>query len=127
VEDGYDVMLMGDFNLPNIDWSTSMIKSGSPQATIDAAEELLHLMDSHFLDQHVMDDTRSTNILDLFITNNETIFQDIEVVDTPLSDHRIVKIFLTDDPAYQPIVATKEFEKKLLQIFQLGKSRLGSD
>jgi hypothetical protein len=122
VEDGYDVMLIGDFNLPNIDWSTSMIKSGSPQATIDSAKDLLDLMDSHFMDQYVIEDTRSTNILDLFITNNETIFQDIEVVDTPLSDHRIVKISLTDDPAYQPILTTKEFERNSFRSLNLEKA-----
>ncbi|CAL8366448.1 unnamed protein product [Boreogadus saida] len=82
VEDGYDVMLMGDFNLPNIDWSTSMIKSGSPQATIDEAEELLDLMDSHFMDQHVIE----------------------------------------DDPAYQPILTTKEFERNSFRSLNLEKA-----
>ena len=58
-------------------------------------------MDDFFLKQHIQAATRQSNILDLFLTNNDAMILDIAVEDTKLSDHRIIEVLLTDNPAYQ--------------------------
>ena len=50
------------------------------------------------------------------------IFQEIEVVDSPLSDHRIVKSSLTDETAYHLILFTKEYERNSFISLNLEKA-----
>lgn len=120
--DEYDVIIMGDFNLPNINWVTSEITSGSTQSSKEAAESLIDLMDSTLLSQYITVGTRKSNILDLFMTNNNLILQDIEVADTSLSDHKIIKVLLSDNPAYQPILTPKKIERNSFRCLKLEKA-----
>ena len=69
-----------------------------------------------------MEDTSFAIILNHFIANNNDMFQDIEVCDTPHSDHIIVKIYLTTDPPYQPILAPKEFERHTFRSLNFDKA-----
>ena len=84
------VYLFGDFNFPNIKWkdSTSFnFKSDS------SCKYLINFMEDHFLFQYVEENTRKSNILDLFLTNNSNFVHLVKCEDLSISDHRLVKIF----------------------------------
>ena len=129
-DDSYDIMMLGDFNLPNISWSTSTVMSGFSVAMNDAAENILEIMNENFLNQYITVPTRGSNILDLCMTNNDSLIQDVKVSQaplsnssqTPLSDHKIIKIVLTNHPAYEPIVTPKIFENYSFRSLNLDES-----
>ena len=71
---GAHLWLGGDFNLPDIDWSDECPK---PQASnLGQCKRLLDIVKNANLEQIVNEPTRitefTTNILDLFFTNNAT-------------------------------------------------------
>ena len=76
----------GDFNLPNIDWSSnSVVGSTYPLELCNM------LIDTFGFTQMVDSPTRGNNILDLFATNRPGLIQKVEV--TPgLSDHEVIHI-----------------------------------
>ena len=85
------LLILGDFNLPNIDWTTNELKEG-----FDENEANMHEVFSDcFLHQHVKKLTRFRNnessTLDLIFTKEEEDVKDIEVLQ-PLgkSDHGVV-------------------------------------
>ena len=66
-----DTIIMGDFNMPSINWATDEIKAaGRSSDEINSAKHLLTFMEEHFLQQYVDKPTRNDNILDLILTNN---------------------------------------------------------
>ena len=84
-----NIILTGDFNIPNIDWNNNTVTSipyGPPT-------KLLELMAEHGLHQMVREPTRrrgnAQNILDLVFTNNESIIQNLKVI-PGISDHEMV-------------------------------------
>lgn len=95
-----NVLLVGDFNLPNINWEENVVQYKSGYST-EAAEKLIDLAGTHGLEQIVTEPTRSTettdNILDLAFVNNVTNVRGVEVVDG-ISDHDIVEINLNFTP-----------------------------
>lgn len=78
------VIICGDFNYPNIDWSADSCTGGG--------EHFLDVVNDCFLTQHVEEATRDDNILDLVFSSEEEMIQDVEVCE-PLanSDHNIVQ------------------------------------
>ena len=87
-----DLVLMGDFNLPSIDWNRETVETG--KADKKCAEAFLRFMDKHLLTQHVLEATRNNqNILDIIVTNHPEAIHSIEVekVTKKLSDHDLVK------------------------------------
>ena len=83
------IIISGDFNLPNIDWSET---SPSPTTYSTKAHLLCELLDEFNLQQLVTEPTRNSNILDLLITNREDLIQGSKVVDgIPGSDHESVQ------------------------------------
>ena len=77
-----NVILLGDFNFPDIDWSC-------PDVSCEAAAPLISLSNSLLLNQQVDKPTRLSNILDLIFCPDELI-KSMSVADTYLSDHRIL-------------------------------------
>ena len=67
-----NIIIMGDFNLPNIVWGKNAITPNSGYSSI-AASKLLTIMEEHGLTQHINVPTHtqgnSNNILDLVLTN----------------------------------------------------------
>jgi len=59
---GKHVMFMGDFNYPDIDWSSLHSQSKNGQSFLNSVEDC-------FLTQHVQDSTRSDSMLDLIFTD----------------------------------------------------------
>ena len=79
-----DTIIMGDFNFRDIDWKFMEGTSGE-------ANEFMNLIDDCFLTQHVMEATRGNNILDLVLSTESGMVEDVEVkcpVDN--SDHNVI-------------------------------------
>ena len=76
----HNIILTGDFNIPNIDWSKNSITS----APFSSARKLLELLEKHGIQQMVREPTsrqrHAQNILDFVLTNNESIIQSLVVV-----------------------------------------------
>ena len=82
-----NIIVSGYFNAPDISWDTEY-SSQSP-----ASDRLLEIIDDHDLSQHVNEQTRrdsnTQNILDLILSNNSNIIENVGVV-PGISDHDIV-------------------------------------
>jgi hypothetical protein len=48
-DDSYDIIVMGDFNLPAIDWETNLVKSGGSSDFIQSCNILLKFNSDNFL------------------------------------------------------------------------------
>lgn len=66
-----EVMIMGDFNYPGINWETYESNSHG--------HAFLDLVMDNFLHQHVQEPTRENNILDLVLSSNEGMVEKLEV------------------------------------------------
>ena len=77
-------IIMGDFN-HHIDWKKSEGKN-------QADELFMECMDECFLTQHVTEPTRGENILDLVISTEENLVEEVNVGEEfGTSDHRIIR------------------------------------
>ena len=79
-----DVIILGDFNLPDINWDD---KTGP-----GASQRLIEVVNDQFLFQCVQEPTRLGNILDLVLTNDEHKVHSIKVEEhLGNSDHNIIR------------------------------------
>ncbi|XP_072022923.1 uncharacterized protein [Amphiura filiformis] len=85
---GYNIILTGDFNQPNMDWKEGTVIKNHP-ASKETAELLLETITEFGLEQHVKEPTRKKSILDLVFTNNASLIKETTVV-PGISDHDIV-------------------------------------
>jgi homoaconitase/3-isopropylmalate dehydratase large subunit len=85
-----NIILMGDFNLPSINWENGTIKP-SPQYGTCINQKMLDIMSDNNMEQIVTEPTRENNILDLCFTNNPGIVHNLEV-EPGISDHNMVEI-----------------------------------
>ena len=79
------VLIMGDFNFPHIDWVSIDCDKDS--------ESFLDLVQDCFLTQHVHVPTRLTNILDLVLTSEPGMIEEVQVQvkeHLSTSDHSIL-------------------------------------
>lgn len=88
----YKLMIMGDFNLPDISWSTINIEHYKNVESTRCAETLLSFLAENFMSQCIKHSTRENNTLDLLLTNNVNSIIHTTAEDTSLSDHKIVLI-----------------------------------
>ena len=107
-DDSYQFCISGDFNFPLIDWQSLSVSSGASSDTADSANCLLSFMSDHLMNQYVTVPTRENNILDLFITNNDNLVTNVSSTETDISDHNMVDIMISFNPAspYRPHVNT---------------------
>lgn len=91
VRDCDKVLIVGDFNLPEINWCTELVENGS-----DYSDRFLKKVQDNFLTQHVDRSTRArpgqkSNILDLIFTASDEKLDDINYR-SPLgkSDHSVI-------------------------------------
>ena len=78
-------LIMGDFNYPDIDWDTN--EGESPNAKM-----FLECLEDGFLTQHVREPTRGTACLDLVISKDPDLVEDIEIQSRfASSDHNLIK------------------------------------
>ena len=111
--DNNNVILAGDFNQPNIDWSQNII-SGT-NASSEAAKILLEVTNSFNLTQMVQSPTRDNNILDLVFTNNSPAVTSANVI-PGISDHDIVELTLNISPPRKKLPKRKIYLKKKANI-----------
>lgn len=91
------IMLLGDLNLPSINWVTETVNSGKSDKR--CSEIFLEFLDKHLLMQHVHEPTRKgLNILDIIVTNIPDNIHSISVekLSNKLSDHDQVNCLITD-------------------------------
>ena len=96
--ESYKTCLLGYFNFPMIDWNSGVILSGSSSATSQSAALLLDFMADDLLSQYILEPTRLNSCLDLCLSNAPNLVTHVSVTDTPLSDHKLLEIFLSHDP-----------------------------
>ena len=94
-----DLMITGDFNLPNINWETCSVLPTHGAENSESANQLLNFMNKHFLTQVVKSPTRKDNILDIVMVNNDRIISHVSTSETRLSDHNLVSVKLTYNPS----------------------------
>ena len=78
----HECIIMGDFNLPNIDWTL-----GRP--TPAPGSKLQQLVADNNLTLHVHEPTRLNNVLDLVMTTEEEIVSNVKIGDK-IGDHQTV-------------------------------------
>ena len=95
------VIVTGDFNFPFVEWKRGELNACKWRMKIhnNAKEDekkqfhkLIDIMDSFHLVQTIQEPTRVGNTLDLVFTNNTSLFKQVEVTKTNLSDHDLVEI-----------------------------------
>lgn len=93
-----DIYILGDFNLPSIDWEYNCVKPDTICESPEATSLVLDFIDKNFLTQMVKKPTRENNTLDLILTNKPQDVLKITVEDTKLSEHRVVEALLGYNP-----------------------------
>ena len=82
-----NIWITGDFNLPNIDWSTnSVVDNAYP---LDICNLLIDAFNLGGLFQMVDAPTRNNNILDLFATNRPSLVTSLKVLSS-INDHELI-------------------------------------
>ena len=84
-------IICGDFNMPDIIWN----QHSDPTATSSTSKKFLDLCRTHGFFQHVKLHTRGSNILDLVLSNNKAMVNNL-IVGPPLGtgDHFTVRFLL---------------------------------
>jgi len=75
------LMIVGDFNYPNIDWSTTTTTKDNQHTS----QKCISTVRDVFLHQHVTEPTRyrhgqNPNVLDLILPNGENVIKSIEYI-----------------------------------------------
>jgi hypothetical protein len=84
-----NIWIAGDLNFPGIDWVSKILKPSCRYPTLH--QDLLDTLDDNALQQLVNEPTREQNTLDLFITNNTTLINKVQVI-PGISDHHAVLV-----------------------------------
>ena len=113
---------MGDFNFPNIDWSTLSLNHSQGREQKESAKALLDFMQHNMLSQVIKHSTRGQNTLELFLTNNIRIIRNVQTEKTALSDHDIVKINLLYNMKSPPASPSPHFKDSSFRSIDLQKA-----
>ena len=98
-----DLLIIGDFNLSEFDWTTNHPTKASEHHNL-----LSYIIQDNFLYQLVEEPTRENNILDLVLTTNIELINDLEVGE-PFSDHHSITFTVNTCP-YQQRISKKEIK-----------------
>ena len=91
-EQHMNILILGDFNLPCLRWTDETVPPQYQYLNIESADILMSFINTNFLSQYVDKPTRQQNILDLVLSNQPNMIKHIEVEDTKLSDHRLIRV-----------------------------------
>ena len=87
-----DILLLGDFNLPHMDWNEGKIRAGAAADERRMINLLQNFTDENFLFQQINEPTHvEGNILDLCFSNNPGLLHSYGCVKTQYSDHHIIQ------------------------------------
>ncbi|TRZ08196.1 hypothetical protein HGM15179_018912 [Zosterops borbonicus] len=107
------LILLGDFNYPNICWESSM-------ATCWQSRRLLECMDNNFLSQVIDSTTREDVLLDLLVTNASELIRNVKIGGSlGCSDHTLVEFAVLRDMG-QVMVGPPDCQGTLLTHIQLA-------
>lgn len=87
-----DLLVLGDFNLPVINWKDISIQKCYNKESTESAKTLLTFMEKNFMSQYVDVPTRYNNTLDLCLANTDQLVLHVDSEKLKLSDHNIVRI-----------------------------------
>ena len=90
-----ELILLGDFNLPEIEWSNNKVLRQTEVYTL-----LMDIIQDNFLSQLINEPTRESNILDLVLTTSPDIIDRL-LIGEPFSDHNSISFRLTGTPYVQ--------------------------
>ncbi len=113
-------VLVGDLNLPGINWTAGTTVSGTESQYLNLFEEL------HF-DQLVLEPTRNEAILDLVLTNDPELLPVVEIAPGfSTSDHNAVvfKINLMKPREFLPSVCVPDFHKADFEALSIFFSKI---
>ena len=79
----HECIIMGDFNLPNIDWILGYPPTPAP------GSKVLELVADNNLTQHAHEPTRQNDVLDLVMTTEEEIVSYVKI-GNKIGDHQTV-------------------------------------
>ena len=90
---GVDLLILGDFNMRFLDWTTEIInKTGIPSSEQEQAELFLNFTQQLLLTQIVTENTRKDkSILDLILVTDPDMIHNVSIEKTTRSDHDIVR------------------------------------
>ncbi|KAF2350815.1 Endonuclease/exonuclease/phosphatase [Trinorchestia longiramus] len=112
----HDTLIMEDFNLPHINWTTRQSQA--------IGSKLIDLMNTNSLQQHVNKPTRGNNILDIVMKTTDLSINGLEVTDK-IGDHQMIDFSLEVQ-----VPNTRTQHKQVLDYkranFELMKNELGS-
>ena len=92
LDDSLHILLMGDLNLPQVEWPSGHTLSGMTLHVQRQVDALLDLTNMLFMEQILLHPTRGKNILDLCFTNNTALIHNIRMTPTVLSDHKLIEL-----------------------------------
>ncbi|MEW8546063.1 MAG: hypothetical protein AB2693_21280, partial [Candidatus Thiodiazotropha sp.] len=96
------VWVLGDFNYPKMNWEESqpILKQNCPSP--EMYQDFISTINDSCLTQVVCEPTRESNILDLFLTNNPTLVDSVNVV-PGIADHQAVVAVVRLRPSVQKV------------------------
>ena len=83
------IMLAGDFNLPDVDWVKNYFTPGGRYPAL--SKQMIDIVQDYNVHQVVTSPTREDNILDLVFTNIPSLVQNVNIL-PGISDHDIVSV-----------------------------------
>ena len=92
------IVILGDFNLPNIDWTNLYVNGGNEESK-QIGNKLVDWSLNNYMIQHITEKTRKRDkqesTLDLVFTNEDGLISDIRI-EEPLgkSDHMLIKVII---------------------------------
>ena len=92
-----EIVIIGDFNLPNMDWESMTLPSQGSRE-VGPYYQTLEFVNENFVTQLVTTPTRGANILDLVFTNTPDYFANVITTDSKISDHRVVECTVAYNP-----------------------------
>ena len=90
-----ELIFLGDFYLPEIDWLNNRVLQQSEIYTL-----MMDIVHDNFLTQLINEPTRDSNILDLVLTTSPDLVNHLSIGE-PFSDHNSISFLLSGTPYVQ--------------------------
>ena len=101
-----NIMLRGDFNCPDIDWSTRHVKSKAHD--IDVQKAVIDITTNIGMTQVHNEPTRENNLMDIIFTMNPSLIKSSTNI-PGISDHAIIITDMETKPHYQKTTPRKGY------------------
>ena len=109
------IILVGDFNMPSIDWKYQVVKD-QPQYGRGINDRLLDISRNKNMKQINKYPTREENILDISLVTHPDDVKEINIIEG-ISDHQALEVIITID------VKRENVRKKIVPLWNLADDR----